>query len=172
MRSAGEIKKQLLILRDLKHLPRAHICENSRVSLFQLTQALRLEATEDILRKLDAYLDAKHLHVRKKNSERIYRFEMYDRELYCQYKAKSIHALTFQDMSIHQQDRMLAAMDYRCKRLLSEKLAREGKPVRLPDGLNYWKCRELIEKKQALGVKKRDAGNLLRPSPVGKSRFL
>ena len=81
------------------------------MSFHQLNTALRLEATEDVLRKLDAYLDAKHLHVRKKNSERIYRFERYDRELYCQYRAKSVHALTFQDMSIDQQDRMFAAME-------------------------------------------------------------
>lgn len=172
MRSAGEIKKELLKLRDLKHLPRAHICENARVSLHQFTSALRLEATEDVLIKLDAYLDAKHLHVRKKNSERIYRFERYDRELYMNYRAKSIHALTFQDMSADQQDRMLAAMDYRLKRLLAEKLEREGVRVRLPDGLNYWKCKDLIEKKQALVVKKRDPGRVLRPGPVGKSRYL
>lgn len=172
MRSAGEIKKQLLILRDLKHLPRAHICENSRVSLFQLTQALRLEATEDVLRKLDAYLDAPHLHMRKKNSERIYRFERYDRELYCQYGAKSIHALTFQNMSYDQQDRMLAAMDYRCKRLLAEKYAAMGITLRIPDGLNYWQAKKLVEQKQALVAKKRDPGRLLRPGAVGKSRFL
>ena len=171
MRSAGEIKKQLLILRDLKHLPRSHICENARVSLHQFTTALRLEATEDVLIKIDAYLDAKHLHVRKKNSERIYRFERYDRELYCQYGAKSIHALTFQNMSYDQQDRMLASMDYRCKRLLAEKLEREGVKVRLPDGLNYWKCKELVAK-QALVVKKRDPRRVLRQGAVGKSRFI
>ena len=53
MRPPGEIKRQLLILRDLKRLPRSHICENARVSFHQLNTALRLEATEDVLRKLD-----------------------------------------------------------------------------------------------------------------------
>ena len=172
MRSPGEIKKQILILRDLKHLPRAHICENSRVTLHQLSSALKLEATEDVLLKLDAYLDAPHLHKRKKNSERIYRFERYDRELYFRYGAKNVHALTFQDMSRDQQERLLVAMDYRLKRLLAEKLEREGVRVRLPDGLNYWKCKELIEKKQALVVKDRNSRSVLRSSPVGKSRFV
>ena len=159
-------------MRDLKHLPRSHICEMSRVSIHQLITALKLEATEDVLRKLDAFLDAPHLHVKKKNSERIFRFERYDRELYMRWGAKSVHALTFQDMSQHQQDRMLSAMDYRCKRLLAEELARNNVRIRLPDGLNYWKCKELVEKRQALVVKKRDSRDFLRQGPVGKSRFV
>ena len=172
MRPAGEIKKELLKLRDLKHLPRVHICENARVSQYQLSSALKLEATEEVLRRLDAYLDAPHLHRRKKHSERIYRFERYDRELYMRWKAKSKHVLTFQDMSRDQQERMLSAMDYRCKRLLAEEYARKGVDLRLPDGLNYWKCKELIEKKQALVAKKRNPGRVLWPGAVGKSRFV
>ncbi len=142
------------------------------MSPFQLVSALKLEATQDVLIKLDAFLDAKHLHSKKKHSERIYRFEQYDRELYMRWKAKSVHVLTFQNMSMHQQDRMLSAMDYRCKRLLAEELARTGVQLRLPDGLNYWKCRELFEKKQALVAKKRDPRHILRQGAVGKSRFL
>lgn len=172
MRSAGEIRKELLKLRDLNHLPRAHICESARVSLHQFNTALKMEATQDTLIRLDAYLDAKHLHVHRKNSERIYRFERYDRELYCQYGAKNKHVLTFQNMSKDQQDRMLAAMDYRCKRLLAEKLEREGVRLRLPDGLNYWQCKELYQRKQALVAKNRDPRRVLRPCAMGKSRFL
>lgn len=172
MRSPGEIKKQLLILRDLKHLPKAHICESARVSPHQLISALKLEATQDVLIRLDAYLDAPHLHVKKKHSERIYRFEQYDRELYMRWKAKSVHVLTFQNLSMHQQDRMLSAMDYRCKRLWVEEMAEKGVYLRIPDGLNYWKARELHEKKQALVSKKREPGRLFRQGAMGKSRFL
>ena len=172
MRSAGEIRKELLKLRDLKHLPRSHICESARVSLHQFNTALKMEATQDTLIRLDAYLDAPHLHIRKKHSERIYRFEQYDRELYCQYGAKSKHVLSFQDMSKDQQDRMLSAMDYRCKRLLAEKLERDGVRLRLPDGLNYWKCKELYERKKALVATNRNPRRVFRPGTMGKSRFL
>ena len=75
-------------------------------------------------------------------------------------------------MSYDQQDRMLAAMDYRLKRLLAEKMEREGMRVRLPDGLNYWKCKEFVAKKQAVVAKKRDSRDFLRQGPVGKSRFV
>jgi len=172
MRSAGEIRTELLKLRDLRHLPKAHICENARVSAHELISAFKLEATELTLLKLDAYLNAPQLHVRKKHSERIYRFEQYDRELYMRWKAKSIHVLTFQDKTRDEQERTLSAMDYRCKRLMIEEYARKGIALCIPDGLNYWKARKYVEEKQALVAKKRDASRILRQNTARRSRFL
>ena len=112
MRSPGEIKTELLKLRDLKHLPYSQIEEDSRCSKPQIVSALKLEATEDVLRRLDAYLDAKHLHLPKRsNSELLYRIEQMDRELYREFGAKTKHILTVQGMSVEQQKRLAGAME-------------------------------------------------------------
>lgn len=173
MRAPGDIKVELLKLRDLRHLPLVKICADSRCSREQVAAALRLEATEPVLRKLDAYLDAKHLHVREKKTELLWRVEQMDRELYRIFGAKTIHILTVQDWPQWKQERHLAAMDYRGKQLLTEYLKRKGIKVRLPDGLNYWKCKDYLQGKGVtLGLADADAGRVLREGPMGKSRFL
>ena len=174
MRAPGEIKTELLKLRDLKHLPYAKMEEDSRCSRPQILSALKLEATEDVQRRLDAYLDAKHLHVQKKDSELLYRIEQLDRELYREYGAKTKHILTVQSMSVEQQKRLFSAMDYRAKMLLKERLERDyGARIRFPDGINYWKCKEYARKRgAAVGPADGNARRVLRQGAVGKSRFI
>ena len=174
MRSPGEIKLELLKLRDLKRLPYAKISEDSRCSTAQIVTALKLEATEPVLRKLDAYLDAKHLHVHKKDSELLYRIEQMGREIYREFGGNTVHILTVQGWSTDKQKRHAAAMDYRLKMLLKERIEREhGARIRFPDGLNYWKCKEYARARGAsVGSANRDSGRVLRPGAVGKSRFI
>lgn len=173
MRSAGEIRTELLKLRDLKRLPYAHIEENSRCSRAQITAALRMEATEDVLRKLDAYLDAKHLHEARKDSEELYQYERYSNELFRCYGARTVHPGTFQNYSRDRKKRMLAAMDFRCKQLFAEVMRRTGSDARLPDGLNYWKCKEYIRKRGIqVDLTYGNARRVLREGSMGKSRYL
>lgn len=174
MRSAGEIKTEILKLRDLKHLPYSKIAADSRCSKAQIISAIMLEATEDVQRRLDAYLDAKHLHVQKKDSELLYRIEQMDRELWRVYGGRTKHILTVQDMSEEQQKRHAAAMDYRLKCLLRETVEKQtGRRVNLPDGFNYWQCKEYLRKKGiAVDLSNGNAGRVLREGTVGKSRYL
>lgn len=175
MRSAGVIKAELCKLRDLKHLPYAQIQEDSRCSRSQIFSALKLEATEDVLRRLDAYLDAAHLHKpKRRNSELLYRIEQMDRELWRVYGARTKHILTIQDMSVEQQKRHAAAMDFRLKQLLREKIERDtGRKPSFPDGYNYWQCKEHVRRRgAAVGSANRHAGGVRGQGPMGKSRFL
>lgn len=161
------------MLRDLRHLPYAHICENSRCSREQLTSALKLDATEEVLRRLDAYLDAKHLHVRKKSTELLYSIEQMDRELFRVYGAKTIHILTVQDWSQDRQKRHATAMDYRLKQLLRHYLSLRGIKARLPDGLNYWRTKDYLKRKGIdLALENGNARRLFRANPMVESRFL
>lgn len=176
MRTPGEIKTELLKLRDLKHLPYSHITEHSRCSVPQIVSALKLEATEDVMRRLDAYLDATHLHVNKKHTEMLWRIEKLDNELYRVFGAKTIHILTVQDWSRDRQRRHLDAMDYRGKRLLKRTLELMGlQKIRFPDGLHYWKWKDGLcrrNPKVKMVLESGDANRLLREDPMGKSRFL
>lgn len=173
MRSAGEIKTELLKLRDLKHLPYSKMATDSRCSKAQIVTALKLEATEDVLRRLDAYLDAKHLHVQKKGSDLLYRIEQMDRELWREYGARTKHILTVQDWSEDRQKRHAAAMDHRLKCLLREKYQRvHNTKVVLPDGVNYWQCKAYVERRYPVDTTHGNARSVFRASAVGKSRYL
>lgn len=138
--------------------------------------ALKLEATEDVLRRLDAYLDATHLHVVKKSSKLLWQIEKLDRELYAVYGGRTIHPGTVQLWSRDRQKRHLDAMQYRAKNLLKRVLELKGIPyVRLPDGTDYWRWKESVCKRFqniALVLSSGDACDLLRADPMGKSRFL
>jgi hypothetical protein len=173
VRSAGEIRTELLKLRDLRRLPYAHIEENSRCSRAQLVSALKLEATEEVLRKLDAYLDAKHLHQAQKDSQDLFNYERYSNELFRCYGAKTVHPNTFANFSPDRRRRMLDAMDYRCKRLFVEVIQRTGNRVILPDGANYWRCKDYVRKRGIqVDLTHGNARRVLREGPMGKSRFL
>lgn len=174
MRSAGEIRTELLKLRDLRKLPYAQLEQDSRCSRAQIVTALRLEATEDVLLRLDAYLDAPHLHAVRKESEDLYDYEKYSNELFRCYGAKTVHPLTFQNYPPDRRKRMLAAMDFRCKKLFAEVAKLQtGKDLVLPDGQNYWRCKEYVRKKGiSVDLTHGNARRVLREGPVGKSRFL
>ena len=174
MRSAGDIRRELLKLRDLKRIPFAQLENDARCTRHEITAALRLEATEDTLRKLDAYLDAPHLHsAETRDSQAMYEYERNSNELYRVYGAKTQHPLTFQGLSNDQKKRMLASMDYRLKCLLKEFLEATGVKVRLPDGLNYWLSKDYLRKKGVrLDLSDGNARRVLGARPVGQSRFL
>ena len=173
MRTPGEIRTQLLKLRDIRHIPYAHLSENSRCSRGQLISALKLEATEDVLRRLDAYLDATHLHVARRDSEDLYAYEKYSTELFRVFGCKTIHPLTFQNYSADRRKRMLSAIDYRCKELLRAVIKASGERLSLPDGYNYWRCKDYLRKRRIqVDLTNGNARRVLREDPVGKSRFL
>lgn len=169
MRSPGEIKRAILTLRDQKQIPYVRMEEDSRCSRRQILSALALDATEDVQRKLDAYLDATHLHVYRKESELMYRFEDLDREMYKRYGLKNLHPLTFQKMSQRAKLRLLNAMHWRAKKALQDETQKQfnWRPL-LPDSLNYWQCAEKVARRlRTLGPPKRDGRPLPRQNPVG-----
>lgn len=142
MRSATDIRTQLLRLRDVNQLTLNYIADTSRCTPFEVRRALGLDGSEATLRKLDAFLDAPQLHVIKKNTGLLYRIEKLDSEMWREYRAKNLHPLTIQAMSVNQQKRLLNAMDNRAKMLLRDKVKEEtGVALKFPDGLNYWQCK-------------------------------
>lgn len=174
MRTSGQIRTELLKLRDLKRIPFSQLETDSRCSRHEITAALKLEATEATLRKLDAYLDAPHMHsAETRDSKAMYEYERNSNELFRVYGAKTKHPLTFQGLSYDQKKRMLAAMDYRLKCLLREFLELTGVKTRLPDGLNYWRCKDYLRKRGvALELANGNARRVLGARAVGESRFL
>lgn len=148
MRSAAEIRAQVLHLRDVNHLPMTYIADTSRCSTFEVWQALKLDASETTLRKLDAFLDATHLHVVKKESQILYRIEQLNREMFKRFKARNLHPLTVQDMSFNQQRRLLNAMDSRAKQLLqAEVLEKHSVKMIFPDAYTYWQCAAKVRRR-------------------------
>ena len=170
MRSAEEIRSAILRLRDVKRLPYTYMTECSRCSREQIISAFRLEATEDVLRRLDAYLDATHLHNLRKDTKLLREIEDLDRELYREYKAKSLHPLTIQKMSADQQKRLLNAMHYRAKNLLRDKIEKDtGVRLLFSDGLDYWQTKKkAAERGAAVVAPNRKSHRFSRPRPVGQ----
>ena len=171
MRSQGEIRSALLILRDKRHLPYAVISQDSRCSVKQLMSAFKLEATEDVLRRLDAYLDATHLHVHRRESRQLYEYERLNREMYREYGLKNLHPLTFQAMSLDQRKRLLDAMNRAATKALCEKIQNEtGNRPRFPDAFSYWRCKQRAHERGAsVGAADRGARRLRRPGDLGKN---
>lgn len=144
MRSAGEIKRELLKLRfDRKfRLPLSLIAKDSRCTPQQVISAMKLEATETVQRRIDAYLDAGHLHEHRKGTRLLYRIERMSDELYREFGARSLPMRDIQLMPVERQKRMLVAMHWRAKRLLRRKFFEEtGAELRLSDGLSYWRAK-------------------------------
>jgi hypothetical protein len=170
MRSAGDIKREILRLRDEKQIPYSRMEEDSRVSRRQILTALALEATEDVQRKLDAYLDAPHLHVFRKESALMFKFEDLDREMYRRYGLKNLHPLTFQKMSQRAKLRLLNAMHWRAKKALQDETEKQfGWRPLLPDSLNYWQCAEKVARRlRTVGPPKRHDRGVQGQNPVGR----
>lgn len=153
MRTAGQIKAELIRLRfDRKfRLPLAKIAKDARCSPPQLISAMKLEATEVILRRLDAYLDAAHLHVHTKGSRLLYQIERLSDEMWRQWGARSLPMRDVQLMPRERQLRLHTAMHWRAKRLLRLEFKKEtGVDLKLADGLSYWKAKAKAEARKGI----------------------
>ena len=144
MRSADEIKRALIFLRfdRSKRLPLAKIASDSRCSPPQIMQAMRLEASETVQRRLDAYLDAGNMHTQSKETRLLRMIEDLSEELYREYEARSIPLRDVMLLSPDRQKRLRNAMEWRLKRLLREDFEKKtGRPIHFSDGLTYWRCK-------------------------------
>lgn len=169
MRTAGEIKTELIKLRFAKRLPLLKVAEDSRCTVQQVMSAMKLEATEVILRRLDAYLDAGHLHVHIKGTRRLFRIERMKDELWRQFQARSLPMQDVQLMPPDRQIRLMHAMDWRLKHLLRERVKKEtGIDLHFADGLSYWHCRAKVLAREGKLVTKRNPHYLHRPGAVVK----
>ncbi len=148
MRTAGQIKRELIDLIWRKRLPKVKIAEDSRCSMFQLWSALKLEATETVLRRMDAYLDAGDLHKHVKGSRLLSRMEMLRDEMWYQFDAQSLPMADFMLMPVDKQKLIYLRMHMRAKKLLREKYEKvTGTKIYFSDGATYWKCKEKLKAK-------------------------
>lgn len=140
MRAPGEIRKQLLLIRDKNQLPYGLLCERSRCSYNEIVSALKLEASENTLRRLDAFLDAPALHVPpEKDTRLLWEIEQLSRELYHEFRVRTAHPLRVQRLSVDRQKRMLLALNFHAKCMFVQMMhAETGLKFRIPDGQSYW----------------------------------
>ncbi|HLZ34266.1 MAG TPA: hypothetical protein VKP13_09620 [Nitrospira sp.] len=122
---------------------------------------MRLQASETVQRRLDAYLDAKHLHERPKNSELLYRIERMNMELWRVYRAHSIKMTDVALLSLDRQRRLALAMNKRLKRLLREKTRKEdGYEPMFNDSESYWKCKTRVLARKGIVDTRRKPGHI------------
>ena len=167
MRSPAEIRAQLLRIRDANQLPRTLIAERARVSLTQLYTVFRFEATEDTLRKLDAFLDAKKLHFRDKHSRLLWNIEDIDRELYREYGVGGMYPRSVQKMSTDRQKRYLALREFHAKCYFVQMMYVEtGLKFKIPDGQTYWQFKtKCLRRAKAVCPGDGNAHYIPRPRP-------
>lgn len=178
MRPPVEIRKQVLRIRDKNKLTMTLICERSRVSRFELIACLNMRATEDTLRKLDAYLDAPKLHERGRAQTLLaHQLENLSREVWSEFKMKTTHPAVIARMPHDQQKRLLNTITARAKFLLQKKiLAENGLVVKVPDGATYWqykqRCFHRIQGEAALRTGDRDSRRIPWARPIREERSL
>lgn len=174
MRSRAEIRKHLLLIRDRNQLPYSAISEDSRCSPSEIYAALKFEASENTLRKLDAYLDAPKLHVRRRETKLLWEIEQIDRELYKEYGIRTMHPLRVQKMSEDRQKRYLLAMYFKAKCCLVQMMYVEtGLTFKIPDGQTYWQFKaKCLRRAQAVRSRDGNPYYFPRPSPVAEGRKL
>ena len=98
-----------------------------------------------ILRRLDAFMDAKNLHRPEKHSKRLTEIERMTYELRKQWNQKSIPVQWVYSMPVEKQERLKTAMHWRLKRLLREFVTKElGSEPYFPDGATYWSLKSKI----------------------------
>lgn len=145
MRSAGQIRAELLKLRMENRLSLADLGRRSRCSTGHIAAALRMDASETILRRLDAFLDAKDLHEPDKSSATLDRIERMTDELRWMYGARSIPMRDVMRLSPTKQQALARKMNWRLKRLLREKVQKDyGFEPFLPDSESYWKSKTKV----------------------------
>ena len=147
LRSAAEIKRELIILRFTKKIPLVRIARDSRCGIPQVIAAMKLQATELIQRRLDAYLDAGHLHVIDKKTKLLDKIERMTFELRREFEQRSLPMKDVQLLSIDQQQRLANAMDWRLKKCLREKFkAQIGWELLIRDGESYWAAKAKVRR--------------------------
>lgn len=173
MRSAGEIKRELIVLRFQKRLPLVKIAEDCGCSVQQIMSAMKLEATEVIQRRIDAYLDAKHLHKHEKNTRMLWDLEQLTRELVSVYNARTLPMRDIQNLSPEQQKRMRNAMHWRLKTLLRDRWRNDhGTEIHFRDSQSYWTCKAKVLTREGKLAPNRKPYHRLWSRTVGKSRAL
>lgn len=146
MRTAGQIKRELIDLIWRKRLPKSKIADDARCSMYQLWSVLKMEATENVLRRFDAYLDAKDLHHHVKGSRLLSKIEMLADEMYHQFDAPSLPTKDFALMPVDKQRYIYARMHMRAKRLLRDYYEKStGGKIQFSDGTTYWHCKDKLK---------------------------
>lgn len=175
MRTPQQIKDALVFLRfdKSKRLSLAQICRDSRCQSRQVTDAMTLNASETVLRRLDAYLDAGQLHEVHKESRLLNRIEYLKNELFREYAARSIPMEDVMRLPLDRQRRLFNAMEWRAKRLLREKVEKEaGARLHFSDGLPYWRCKAKVVARGGIVFKNGNARRGDGSRPVGQSKQL
>jgi hypothetical protein len=140
LRSAVEIKKEILRLRFTNRMPLAQIAKDSGCQVKQVVQAMQLDASELVLRRLDAYLDAPKLHKVSKETVLLERLAHATREL-GRWQLRTIPMRDVQLLSTDKQKRLYRAMQWRLKKALREHVkAIKGWEPRFADSASYHKC--------------------------------
>jgi hypothetical protein len=170
VRTPGEIRKHLLRIRDGNQLSYAMLQERSRCSYNEIMSALRLEATQDTLIRLDAFLDAPKLHVRRKETKLLWQVEEISREVWREFGMSTPHPLRVQRMSEDQQKRLYNAIDFKAKCCFVQMMYVEtGLRFKIPDGQSYWQFKvKCLRRAKAVCAGDGDADRFPRPRPVGQ----
>lgn len=178
MRPPGDIRRQVLRIRDKNKLTMTVICERARISRHEIIATLNMRATEDTLRKLDAFLDAPKLHERDRSQTLLaHQLENLSREVWNEFRMKTKHPGTIALMSHDQQKRILHSITARAKFFLQKKiLAEHGLVVKVPDGATYWqykqRCLHRIQGEAAIRSGDRDSNRVPWPRPAREDRQL
>lgn len=155
-------------------MPYTVLSERSRCSRLEIINALRFEASEDTLRRLDAFLDAPQLHEHRKETRLLWAIEQLDRELYKEYGVHSMHPMRVQKMSVDRQKRHLLALDFKAKSCFVQMIYVEtGLTFKIPDGQSYWQFKiKCVRRAQAVRPSDGNYGGISWSSAVGKSEYL
>lgn len=175
MRSAAEIRTGILRIRDKNKLPLTIIAERSRCSRDELISAFTFDASENTLRRLDAYLDAPKLHRRKRGTSLIYKVERLSGELWKEYRVKTWHPNRVQDASRDELERYWGLINYIGKQELQRKMLKDHSlVVKVPDGEPYWlykeRCIRRLARSEAVRTGNRNTDRFPWPCPVAQVR--
>jgi hypothetical protein len=171
MRTAGDIKRGLIELRfGRKKLPLAKIAQDAGCTPRHVIAAMKMEATEVIQRRLDAYLDAGHLHRYEKHTRLLWELEQMTRELVNEYHVRTLPMRDIQNLPPERQQRMKNAMSWRLKTLLREKWkAEHGSEIHFLDSQSYWTCKAKVLTREGKLAPDRKPHHRLWTRPMGKS---
>ncbi len=172
MRPPHLIRREILRLRDVEKLTTVTICERSRVSRTEIINCFKMQATEETLRRLDAFLDAKKLHVRPRAQTLLaHDYEKLSRELWRWFKMPTVTPATFERWDHHRQKKYVNGITSVANKLWQRKLLDEHAiVVKVPDGATYWnfkaRCVHRLRGEKAIRTGDRDSRRVPWPRPV------